>query len=412
MDTFGQLLRRHRESAGLSLRQLDSLIHFQYSHISQVERGERRPTEALATACDRALGAEGALVEAYRSERAGATDMRRRTMLRAMTALAAGPAVAPLAEWEALRHGLGDAATPHHDEWEQIVADYGHGYYRQARPALMAQLSADLTVLQHQIAAERGARRASLLRAAARLSVVVALSLVATGQIVLGRRWWQTAHRVANQSGDIETRVLVRAWDVVNGCYDGRRPSMVVALTDEVLPLLQRQATSAVCGLLAGRAQALSLAGRHSEAVATVRQLADLAQRLPATVVGDVESLWGWPEHRVHHTESWVYTHAGRLGDAESAQTRVLDLYPASQARLRAQVQLHQAARLIRGGHIPDGLRCAADTLDALPVHLHNHVLRSVTAQVTDAVPVVERSRPAFADLTDRLRAQANPLCR
>ncbi|MGW0215251.1 XRE family transcriptional regulator [Micromonospora chokoriensis] len=276
----------------------------------------------------------------------------------------------------------------------------------------MAQLSADLTVLQHQMAADTGTRRTSLLRAAARLSVIVALSLVASGQIVLGRRWWQTAHRVADQSGDVETRVLVRAWDVVNGCYDGRQPSTVVALSDEVLPLLQRQATSAVCGLLAGRAQALSLAGRHAEAVATVRQLADLAQRLPATVVGDVESLWGWPEHRVHHTESWVYTHAGRLGDAESAQTQVLDLYPASQARLRAQVQLHQAVRLIRGGHIPDGLRCAADTLDALPVHLHNHVLQSVAAQVTDAVPVVERSRPAFADLADRIRAQAYPPCR
>ncbi|SCF01106.1 Helix-turn-helix domain-containing protein [Micromonospora chokoriensis] len=268
MDTFGQLLRRHRESAGLSLRQLDSLIHFQYSHISQVERGDRRPTEALASACDRALGAEGALIEAYRSERAGATDMRRRTMLRAVTAMAAGPAVAPLAELEALRHGLGGAATPHHDEWEQITADYGHGYYRQARPELMAQLSADLTVLQHQIAADTGTHRARLLRAAARLSVIVALSLVASGQIMLGRRWWQTAHRV------------------------------------------------------------------------------------------------------------------------------------------------HQAARLIRGGLIPDGLRCAADTLDALPVHLHNHVLRSVAGQVTDAVPRAEWSRPAFADLADRVRAQSYPPCR
>ncbi|MEV4212884.1 helix-turn-helix transcriptional regulator [Micromonospora sp. NPDC049662] len=405
MDAFGRLLRQHRESAGLSLRQLGAIIHFQYSHIAQVERGDRRPTEALATACDRALDADGALVEAYRSERVGASDLHRRTMLRAMTALAAAPAVAPLAGLEALRHGLGDAATPDHDEWEQIAVDYGHGYYRQPRPALMAQLTADLTVLQHQIAADPGARRPGLLQAAARLSVVVALSLVASGQIVMGRRWWQTARRVADQSGDSETRVLVRAWDVVNGCYDGRPPSAVVALSDDVLPLLRRQATSAVCGLLAGRAQALSLAGRHAEAVTAVRQLVDVAQRLPAAVVSDVESLWGWPEHRIHHTESWVYTHADRLGDAEAAQRQARHLYPASQARLRAQVQLHEAARLIRGGYIPDGLRHAADTLDALPVDLHNNSLRSVAAQVADAVPTVERSRTAFIDLADRIRA-------
>ncbi|MEU1589487.1 helix-turn-helix transcriptional regulator [Micromonospora sp. NPDC005710] len=405
MDTFGQLLRRHRESAGLSLRQLDSLIHFQYSHISQVERGERRPTEALATNCDRVLGADGTLIEAYRIERAGTTDMHRRAMLRAMTALAAAPAVAPLAGLEALRHGLGDMVTPDRDEWEQIAADHGHGYYRQSHAALMAQLGADLTVLQHQLAADSGVRRAGLLRAASRLSVIVALSLVASGQTVMGRRWWKTAHRVADESGDTETRVLARAWDVVNSCYDGRSPSAVVVLSDEVLPMLGRQATAAACGLLAGRAQALSLARRHADAVATVRQLADLAQQLPAAIVDDVESLWGWPEHRFHHTESWVYTHAGRLVDAEAAQERALDLYPASQARLRAQVQLQQAARLIRGGHIPDGLRYAADTLDALPAHLHNHLLRSVATQVAAAVPRTERSRPAFVDLTDRVRA-------
>ncbi|MFI5925277.1 multiprotein-bridging factor 1 family protein [Micromonospora sp. NPDC051543] len=405
MDAFGKLLRQHRESAGLSLRQLGAIIHFQYSHISQVERGARRPTEVLATACDRALDADGALVEAYRRERAGTADLHRRTMLRAMTALAAAPAVAPLAGLEALRHGLGDAVTPEHDEWEQIAVDYGHCYYQQPGPAMMAHLSADLTVLQHQIAADAGARRPGLLRAAARLSVIVALSLVASGQVVMGRRWWQTAHRVADESGDADTQVLVRAWDVVNGCYDGRPPSTVIALSDEVVPLLGRQATSAACGLLAGRAQALSLAGRHTEAVATVRQLADLTQRLPAATARDVESLWGWPEHRVHHTESWVYTHAGRLADAEIAQDLALHLYPASQARLRAQVQLHEAARLIRGGYIPDGLRHAAETLDALPVHLHNNSLRSVAAQVADAVPAVERSRTAFTDLADRIRA-------
>ncbi|MEU5943095.1 hypothetical protein ABZ807_28915 [Micromonospora sp. NPDC047548] len=70
------------------------------------------------------------------------------------------------------------------------------------------------------------------------------------------RRWWQTARRVADESGDPDTQVLVRAWDVVNGCYDGRPADQVVSLSNEVLPLLRGQATAATCGLLAGRAQA------------------------------------------------------------------------------------------------------------------------------------------------------------
>ncbi|WP_433532213.1 hypothetical protein ACQPYA_09350 [Micromonospora sp. CA-263727] len=59
-------------------------------------------------------------------------------------------------------------------------------------------------------------------------------------------------------------------------------------MSDEVLPLLRGQATAATCGLLAGQAPALSLAGRHSEAVETVEQLAEQAERLPANVINNV----------------------------------------------------------------------------------------------------------------------------
>ncbi|WP_405099606.1 hypothetical protein [Micromonospora sp. NBC_01412] len=38
----------------------------------------------------------------------------------------------------------------------------------------------------------------------------------------------------------------------------------------------------------------------------TVRRLDGMVQRLPDAITGDVESLWGWPEHRLRHTQSWV----------------------------------------------------------------------------------------------------------
>ncbi|SBT55101.1 XRE family transcriptional regulator [Micromonospora narathiwatensis] len=359
----------------------------------------------MVAAYDRVLAADGALEAAYASRQAGDKDMRRRAILQAMGALAAAPAVDRMVGWEALRQGLSAAVNIDFDEWAEIVAGYERGYYLQPHDQLMTQLGRDLMVLQHQVAADSGRRRPLLLRAAGHLSVIVALSLVASGQALLARRWWASAQRAADESGDAETRVLTRAWDVVNGCYDGRAPAAVVALSDEVLPLVDAAPSAATCGLLAGRAQALSLASRHDDAVVAVRQLAEHVDALPDAVTADVESLWGWPEHRLRHTESWVYTHAGNRQAATAAQERALQLYPASQARLRTQVQLHQAAALIRGGHIPDGLRMAADLLDQLPSEQQNQLVRAVAGHVVAAVPEGEQQRPAYGDLVERVRA-------
>ncbi|QOC95366.1 XRE family transcriptional regulator [Micromonospora craniellae] len=398
MGRFGETLKQHRLAAGLSLRALGSAARLDFSYLSQVERGVRPPTRPLAEACDDALSAAGALVRAWQRQ-AGETDMRRRKILGAMGALAVAPAVAPLVGLESLRHGFGVAAG-HADEWDRIVEDYGYDYYRLPADQLDRQLTVDMTVLQHQLAAADGPQRAGLLRAASKLSLMVAFGMVAAGQGWAAARWWRSARELADNSGDPDSVVAGWAWDVVNGCYDGRDPNTVVQMSDQALPLLHQRASAATCGLLAGRAQALSLAGRHTEAVATVERLSDLASQLPRSVITDVESVWGWPEHRLHYTASWVFTHAGRFADATRAQSLALALYPQSQARLRAQVQLHQAVCLIREGDIPDGLRLATDLLDALPGEHRNELLLTVARQVVDAVPGSERRRPAYGDLT------------
>jgi hypothetical protein len=169
-----------------------------------------------------------------------------------------------------------------------------------------------------------------------------------------------------------------------------------------VLSLTLGRATAASCGLLAGHAQALSLAGRHAEAVKTVKLLASMTEMLPPEVVDDVESLWAWPEHRLYHTEAWVYSHAGQLDQATRAQDQAVRHYPAAMARLRAQVQLHHAAALIRDGCIREGLRRAAVVLDDLPTAQHNRRLLSVARQVISAVPDGERQQAAYRELADR----------
>jgi UTP--glucose-1-phosphate uridylyltransferase len=58
-DEFGRLLRRARESEGLSRQALGRLISVDGSHIYRMEAGERRPSRSTALALAEALGVEG-----------------------------------------------------------------------------------------------------------------------------------------------------------------------------------------------------------------------------------------------------------------------------------------------------------------------------------------------------------------
>jgi hypothetical protein len=395
-------MRRHREARGISLTALSAQLKYDKSYLSQIERGVRKPTAAIASAVDQALGADGMIWSAY-EEHAVEGEMQRRAVLRGLSALAASaPTMVAL---EALRHGIGLAVDADHDGWEQIAADYGRAFYSTPPEQLLQHLTADLTVLQQMMTGQTGRRRRALTRAAGQLSVVVAMSLVATGQTYLAARWWTSARQAADDAGDIDTQVLVRSWIVTSGGYERRPITTLIDLADQSVVLARSRTTASVAGLHAGRAQALALAGRHADAVTAVEEVERVTERLPAAAPADAESLFGWPEHRLRHTQSYVYTHANEFAAAQKAQDRALALFPASQARLRTQVALHRASCLIRSGHVPDGLRYAADLLDDLPAEQHNLMLHEVAQQVLASVPLVERDRVEADELRQRLEA-------
>ncbi|MEJ3745541.1 helix-turn-helix transcriptional regulator [Actinomycetes bacterium KLBMP 9797] len=336
-------------------------------------------------------------------DEAGEYDVKRRTVLGTLTGLALGN-VTPVA-LEAVGHGLSYATGSDHADWDNIAADYGVDYYAISPAEMIQRLRIDLTVLQHQIVATSST---DLLRVAGQLSTIMAMSLAAIGQLGLSRRWWRRARCHADESGDVDTQVLVRAWEVTSGGYERRPLPQLIELADEAVAMAADRPTAAVAGLYAGRAQALAIAGRYDEAIASAHMVEAVSDRIPAAVTAEVESLWGWPEHRTLHTFSYVYTEAGdddSLVAATAVQERALALYPPSLARLRTQVGMHQASRLIQQRHIADGLRHAADLLDELPREKHNAVLYEVGRRVLHALPAEERHRVEATDLRERLEA-------
>lgn len=69
---LGRTLRRYRERAQLSLRELAEKTTYNHTYIGRVERGEQLPSDALAQVLDRTLDTGGAVTELLEVAREGA----------------------------------------------------------------------------------------------------------------------------------------------------------------------------------------------------------------------------------------------------------------------------------------------------------------------------------------------------
>ncbi|WP_399087802.1 helix-turn-helix transcriptional regulator [Streptomyces sp. BBFR2] len=72
--TFGGELRRLREQSGRTLHDLAQETNYSRSHLSRIERGEKRPSVALARRCDVLFRAAGRLQELAEEESPDLTD--------------------------------------------------------------------------------------------------------------------------------------------------------------------------------------------------------------------------------------------------------------------------------------------------------------------------------------------------
>ena len=78
---FGARLRRLRRAAGMSLADLSKVVHYSKSYLSKVECGLKPPTADLAERCDRALLADGELLELSPPRPAPALAARHRVLV-------------------------------------------------------------------------------------------------------------------------------------------------------------------------------------------------------------------------------------------------------------------------------------------------------------------------------------------
>jgi hypothetical protein len=228
------------------------------------------------------------------------------------------------------------------------------------------------------------------------------------GDLRASRRWWRSARYAADASTDPQVRVWVRGREVIRALYENQPLHHALALADEAAAITPTPGMG-TGSVLIGRAQALAMLGRTRETREAMTRVYQTVDRLPAAITSDTQSMYGWSEYRLRHGESFVYTYLADSARAEAAQDRALTLYPPSMFRGRAQVQLHQAMRLVRTGDLNTGIGHARQAVHDLSDTQRIQAILEVARSVVRAVPDTEQHRPDVAELRELSALPSHP---
>jgi transcriptional regulator with XRE-family HTH domain len=331
-------------------------------------------------------------------------DVERRTLLQLLSMLGVGTAI-PIDAIEHLRGDIEAFIEPNNDlaleDWERIAWEYGYTVVRQAPGHVVADLAVDLHELRRLFRRSTDPRvRAGLLGVSAQLSAWMADELHSLGMLGPAWRWWRTARTAADQSGDRDLRVWVRAREAFNAFHSVRPATSVLALADEAVHIAAGTPSLGLVEAHKNRAYAFMRQGDETKARVALDDMRRAFEGLPGDVASDVHSLWGWPERIMYMVDSHIYTAFG-APEAASAQERALALYPPQWRTDVTRIKLLQSITLIRDGDIGDGLQHAGTAMMAIRQGIHGH--QSVLwagRQVLDALPDDRaRALPAAKEL-------------
>ncbi|GAA3103938.1 transcriptional regulator with XRE-family HTH domain [Kribbella aluminosa] len=386
--SFGEALRSVRNSQQLSIRQLSSLTYLSRAFIGHVETGVRKPTAAFAQAVDKALKTAGLFAEL---ERLGDDDeVYRRTLIKALGTLTSVGAIAPNVVAETLRHSLDRAASlsPDADEWEGIVTAYGRGFMTEPLSELSSRAVGDLMVLSAnpQLRGRHGVR----------LAMVYGSSVASLGDVVTAKRWYQTAVKLADHSGDKDLRAWSRARLAYRIFYEGGEGTEVLHSTE--LPIAFGGSSAAVIEAHAAQAHVFASRG---DAQSANRALGSAYRSLELAQEQDSSSIFSMPGWRLAIAASWTYTALGEVAKAEAIQKEAEKL-PDAAKRWRAQLDMHRAWGAVQSKDIETGVIQARQLLATET----SRVVHGLAQRVYQAVPPKERKRDAVQELAEALRAR------
>jgi transcriptional regulator with XRE-family HTH domain len=388
---LGAEIRASRLALDLTLHELSRRLGYSPQHISGVELGTTTVSRMFVEAVDRALDADGRILDLYPAaaleqqvERENRADARRRALpsedVKRRAFLGLGLSVVLLGPEAVAR-----AST---EDWDRIAHAWSYEIATATdRNALLPGLVADLKRLQESHGPQR---------VVAQLATHVAAVAMSAGDPATARRWWRHARSAAVASGDSDLIAYVAGRQSVQGLYGAYTPAQVIGLADDAL-----RATTAPCvgrmKALTAKAEAQVMLGRQKAASDTLAILERTFERLPRDIVGEKLSALGWAEERLHHARSYCAMYG--IDGGAAARTEALQLYPDADWRSRAQIKLHGAAS---EADAQDAVVTLCDLSDA---QRRDRFVRMIAARVLASCESRDVSAAGVAELREVLSA-------
>ncbi|WP_367139013.1 MULTISPECIES: helix-turn-helix transcriptional regulator [Streptomyces] len=390
-ETFAQALRRFR--GDLSQRAVARLAAVGKGHVGDLESGRRRPSLAVATALDRALGAGGNLIDLV-TPPAGASTVERAAALHKSLdeRLAAGP--------------MSEAGIA---DWEYTVNRYGRATRYRPEEELLPELIDDFTVLQHHLSHRHSPdvrRRLSVV--AARFCGLMALTLLKAGEPT-ARHWWRTGRRFAAAAADqidssnTDGRATL-SWIYAQESYQLYYGGDLHGAVDLAIRSRQLAGSLPCVGpALAASLQARAHAALHQpdETAAALAEAQAALDRLdPAERAA---SACGYSESQLRFHAGNAWTHLGATDRARAEHERALELYPLTEYTDRVLVQLDQAACLATGGDTAAAAAHAVTALTSMPAEHRSALILYRAKELAATVPPERQKLQEVRELHEML---------
>ncbi len=329
-------------------------------------------------------------------------EMERRRLLQSLAAL--GITVSPATRaLESIRGSFGVAFAhddrAHLDDWEETIIEYGYAYLATPPATLIQGLASDLVAGRSIVARTSSHDNAyrGWCRIGGILSGLMAKSLSNLGDPGDSRHWWNMAQHVADSSGDLNLSLWVRGQRVIHGLYENRPNQLLKRQLAAATGFANGYTCAGLADVSTARAQVSALSGDYKSAEEELHRTGEILDRLPRAVTEDTSSVMGWGEAQLRYTETWVYAYMGDEVKTDQAAQRALQLYPATDSRSPAQINLMRAFARIRRGDITEGVRYAQATYEPLASGQSTTMVDALARRVLTGVPDEARNRPDVA---------------